>query len=66
MTSNVTLKIETKLVGTLFGKINWSSLFKESNGQINAFVKSFFDSLATTAQEVGGVGEDKKYLVFRP
>ncbi len=49
LTSPITLKIEEKMLDTLFRKVNWSSLFKENNEIINAFAKSFFDGMLATA-----------------
>lgn len=57
----VTLKIEEKLFSTIFTHINWSSIFKEKNEIVNAFVKDFFQSVSRTAQVLG----EGKYIVVR-
>jgi len=49
LSSNVTLKIEERLLPFLFAKFNWSSLFKEGNEIINALVSTFYQSLAASA-----------------
>lgn len=56
----MTLRVEEKVLATIFGKVNWSSLFKDNNALVNDLVESFFLGLAQTA-----IRMDDKYVTFR-